>query len=592
MEVMGSLQSQEFLPRALEGADGSIGLDISPPPTERHFTVSTLENLLVPAADDPNWWRQATVYQIYPRSFADADGNSIGDLKGITSRVPYLKKLGVDAVWLSPFYPSKLADGGYDVDDFRNVDPKIGSLEDFDEMSGVLHEAGIKLIVDVVPNHSSDQHVWFKAALAAGPGSPERDRYIFCDGSGEQGELPPSDWESIFGGPAWEQVGDGQWYLHIFAKEQPDLNWRNPEVHQDFLDTFRFWADRGVDGFRIDVAHGLAKGDMWGELPSEAELQKLPKDGTHPIWDRDEVHEIYREWRTVFNEYTPPRTAVAEAWVERDRRHAYASPEGLGQAFNFDLLTAHFDADEFKKIVTENLELSAESGSSSTWVLSNHDVVRHPSRYGLPFVEGKTNEKVGHEWLLAGGPESQLDRALGLARARAATLFELALPGSAYLYQGEELGLHEVADIPDSQRQDPTFFNSPGVNVGRDGCRVPLPWKSHGSSYGFGPGTAHLPQPTWFADVAVSLQDADPSSTLNLYRAALAARRKLQGAEELEWLETDSEQVLAFRRPSGWVNVTNFGDQTIELPAGQLVLASAELVDGQLPGPATAWLQQ
>ncbi|HCN39427.1 glycoside hydrolase family 13 protein [Rothia sp. (in: high G+C Gram-positive bacteria)] len=554
--------------------------------------MSTPENLLVPAADDPNWWRQATVYQIYPRSFADADGNSIGDLKGITSRVPYLKKLGVDAVWLSPFYPSQLADGGYDVDDFRNVDPKIGSLEDFDEMSRVLHEAGIKLIVDVVPNHSSDQHVWFTAALAAGPGSSERDRYVFRDGLGEQGELPPSDWESIFGGPAWEQVEDGQWYLHIFAKEQPDLNWRNPEVHQDFLDTFRFWADRGVDGFRIDVAHGLAKGDMWGDLPSEAELQKLPKDGTHPIWDRDEVHEIYREWRTVFNEYTPPRTAVAEAWVERDRRPAYASPEGLGQAFNFDLLTAHFDADEFKKIVTENLELSAESGSSSTWVLSNHDVVRHPTRYGLPFVEGKTNEKVGHEWLLAGGPESQLDRVLGLARARAATLFELALPGSAYLYQGEELGLHEVADIPDSQRQDPTFFNSPGVNVGRDGCRVPLPWKSRGTSYGFGPDTAHLPQPTWFADAAVSLQDAEPTSTLNLYRAALAARRKLQGAEELEWLETDSEQVLAFRRPSGWVNVTNFGDQPIELPTGQLVLASAELVDDKLPGPATAWLQQ
>lgn len=561
--------------------------------TQGFTSEFTSEN--TPLGIDPNWWRQAVVYQIYPRSYADLDGNGIGDLKGITSRIPYLKELGVDAVWLSPFYPSQLADGGYDVDDYRNVDPKIGTLEDFDNMSAALHAAGIKLVVDVVPNHSSDQHEWFKAALEAGPGSPERARYIFRDGTGKNGEQPPSDWVAIFGGSAWERVADGQWYLHLFTPEQPDLNWKNPEVRADFLKTFRFWSDRGVDGFRIDVAHGCAKADMYGELPTEAELLTLPKDGNHPLWDRDEVHEIYKEWRQVFNEYNPPRTAVAEAWVEAPRRPAYASPEGLGQAFNFDLLSARFEAAAFKKIVSENLKLSEESGSSSTWVLSNHDVVRHATRYGLAFDSKKTNEEVGRDWLLAGGPAHELDRELGAQRARAATLFELALPGSAYLYQGEELGLHEVAQIPDANRQDPTFFRSPGVNVGRDGCRVPLPWSRTGSSFGFGQDGAHLPQPAWFADYSVQAQEADPDSTLNLYRAALHARRQLQSAEKLEWIETGHENMLAFSRPNGWVNVTNFGSQPLSLPAqlaqAHLVLASGQYSGGDLPGATTVWLK-
>lgn len=548
-----------------------------------------------PLGIDPDWWRQAVVYQVYPRSYADADASGIGDLAGITSRVPYLKELGVDAIWLSPFYPSQLADGGYDVDDYRDVDPKIGTLDDFDKMSAALKEAGIKLIVDIVPNHTSNQHEWFKAALAAGPGSPERDRYIFREGKGENGEEPPSDWVSIFGGPAWERVEDGQWYLHLFAPEQPDLNWNNPDVHEDFKKTFRFWSDRGVDGFRIDVAHGCAKGDMWGDLPSEAELLAMPKDGNHPIWDRDDVHEIYKEWREVFNEYNPPRTAVAEAWVETDRRPPYASPEELGQAFNFDLLSARFDAGEFKKIVSDNLELSAKSGSSSTWVLSNHDVVRHATRYGLAIDPEKTNEQVAREWLLAGGSEDQLDRELGEKRARAATLFELALPGSAYLYQGEELGLHEVADIPDAERQDPTFFRSPGVNIGRDGCRVPLPWTREGASFGFGEAKAHLPQPSWFGDYSVQAQEDDAASTLNLYRVALKARRELQTTEGLEWLESGSEDALAFRRPNGWVNFTNFGNEPVQLPAelavGELKVASADVSGDIVPGATTVWLK-
>nr|AWO12117.1 alpha-amylase [Nesterenkonia sp.] len=461
-------------------------------------------------------------------------------------------------------------------------------------MVAALHDAGIRLIVDIVPNHSSDRHEWFQQALAAGPGSPERARYIFRDGRGEHGELPPADWTSVFGGPAWTRITEpdgtpGQWYFHLFAPEQPDFDWSNPEVREDFRTTLRFWSDRGVDGFRVDVAHGLTK-DLPEELPTQAALDAMPKDGTHPIWDRDEVHEIYADWRTVFDEYDPPRIAVAEAWVDAERRPRYASAEGLGQAFNFDLLAADFDAAQFREIVTFNLELTATSGSSSTWVFSNHDVVRHASRYGLP-PKADDEEKAGRNWLLSRGTEPQLDAETGLRRARAATLFELALPGSAYLYQGEELGLHEVADIADDARQDPTFFNSSGAEIGRDGCRVPLPWTTTGPSYGFGEAAPHLPQPEWFADHAVERQEHDPESTLAMYRRALHLRRELQTDETLEWLETDADDVLAFRRPGGWVTVTNFGTTSAELPSGEVLLASGPLDGEALPGETTVWLR-
>ncbi len=291
----------------------------------------------------------------------------------------------------------------------------------------------------------------------------------------------------------------------------------------------------------------------------------------------------------MFNAYDPPRIAVAEAWVPAHRRARYASAHGLGQAFNFDLLEADFDALRFREIITLNLELAADSGSSTTWVFSNHDVVRHATRYGLP-PRGDNPTKQGREWLLTYGAEPKLDRGLGLRRARAATMLVLALPGSTYLYQGEELGLHEVADIPDDTRQDPTFFRSDGADVGRDGCRVPLPWTRQGASFGFGDGDAHLPQPCWFADHAVEVQDGDPDSTLTLYRTALALRRELQTEETMTWIETDSEDVLAFRRPGGWVCVTNFGDSPVSLPDGEILLTSTPLNNGQLPGAASAWL--
>jgi alpha-glucosidase len=554
---------------------------------------------------DPNWWRQASVYQIYPRSFSDANGDGLGDINGITTKVPYLKELGIDAVWLSPFYPSALADGGYDVDDYRNVDPRLGTLEDFDGLASALHAAGIKLIVDIVPNHSSDHHEWFQEALASPKGSPARDRYIFRDGLGENGELPPSDWDSVFGGPAWERITEpdgtaGQWYMHIFAREQPDFNWDNPEVREDFLKTLRFWSDRGVDGFRIDVAHALTK-NLEETLPTKADLEAqgeaLYLAGSHPYWDRDEVHGIYAEWRKVFNEYNPPRTAVAEAWVHADRRARYASPEGLGQAFNFDLLQADFDGAQFRKIITKNLAEAQNSGASSTWVFSNHDVVRHATRYGLP-VSGPSAEdgimagEAGKQWLLAGGKQEDVDVELGLRRARAASLLMFALPGSAYLYQGEELGLQEVgSEIPDAERQDPAFFRNKGVEVGRDGCRVPLPWTASGNSFGFGTGGAHLPQPDWFASHSVEVQEAQEDSTLSLYRRALALRSQLQTAETLEWLETGRSDVLAFRRPNGWTSVTNFGTEAYKLPAGKVLVSSSPLEADSLPQATTAWLQ-
>ncbi|WP_460776569.1 glycoside hydrolase family 13 protein [Microbacterium sp. GXF7504] len=553
------------------------------------MTVTT-----TPTAD---WWRQATVYQVYPRSFADADGDGIGDLRGIASRVPYLQRLGVDAVWLSPFYPSPLADGGYDVADYRGVDPRIGTLDEFDELIAALHDAGIRMIVDIVPNHSSDQHPWFQEALAEGRGSAARDRYIFRDGRGERGELPPADWTSVFGGPAWEPVGDGQWYLHSFATEQPDFDWDHPEVREDFLRTLRFWSDRGVDGFRIDVAHMLVK-HLPDPLPTQAELEAMDgADGRHPLRDRDEVQEVYAEWRRLFDEYDPPRTAVAEAWVANaERRARYAAPTSLGQAFNFDLLNADFDAAQFRAVVTDNLAQVAASGSSSTWVLSNHDSVRHASRYGLPPLGGRTDKKQGVEWILAGAPADGVDLALGLRRARAATLFMLALPGSAYLYQGEELGLHEVGDLPPEARQDPAYLRCVGQDgwsfdgLGRDGCRVPLPWTRGGSSFGFGDDGAWLPQPTWFGDVAVEAENGVPGSTLELYRDALRLRRELQGAEDLVWDEA-AASVLSFTRPGGWRTVTNFGDDPVPLPDGEVLLASAPVEAGRLPAATTVWLR-
>jgi len=534
---------------------------------------------------DPDWWRQAVVYQIYPRSFADSNGDGLGDLQGVISRVPYLAALGIDAVWLSPFYPSALADGGYDVDDYRDVDPRLGTLDDFDQLVAALHEANIRLIVDIVPNHTSDRHEWFREALASEKGSPARERYIFRDGEGDQ---PPSDWDSVFGGSAWARVEDGQWYLHMFAAEQPDLNWEHPDVREDFLTTLRFWSDRGVDGFRVDVAHALVK-ELSEPFPSKTTLPRQSEsNGVHPLWDRDGVHEIYREWRQVLNEYDPPRSAVAEAFVPAARRARYASAEGLGQAFNFDLLQADWEYDKFRRVIEENLALAGQNGSSSTWVFSNHDVVRHATRYGLPKDPSGVWQD-GKAWLLSNGTEPTVDVELGLRRARAAVLLMLALPGSAYLYQGEELGLQEVGELPAANLQDPAYFRSKGAEKGRDGCRVPIPWTVGGLSFGFGPGGSHLLQPKWFGAYSVEAQEKDLESTLSLYRKALAVRRGLQTGNSLSWVD-GTDWVLHFTRPGGWQSITNFGAAPVELPEAAVVLSSGPLEGDKLPSDTTAWL--
>lgn len=549
---------------------------------------------------DANWWRQAAVYQIYPRSFSDSNGDGMGDIPGITSRMDYLAKLGIDAIWLSPFYPSALADGGYDVDDYRNVDPRLGDLADFDAMVASAHGHNIKVMVDVVPNHSSNRHVWFQEALASAPGSPERARYHFYDGLGENGELPPSDWPSHFGGPAWTRIVEtagpnagqpGQWYLHLFALEQPDFNWDHPEVREDFHTTLRFWADRGVDGFRVDVAHALVK-DMSLPLRSKPQLEILVDDGSDPLFDRDEVHEVFEGWRAVMNEYDPPRIAVAEAWVPfTNRRLKYARPTELGQAFNFDLLQAPFAAKDFREIAEKCLDEATASGASSTWVFSNHDVVRHASRYAFP--DGPVTEEVLNAWQLTGGMSPELDLEKGLRRARAATMFMLGLPGSAYMYQGEELGLYEVADLPLSSLADPTWFRTDHKVKGRDGCRVPLPWAANEPNFGFG-GTPWLPQPAWFGKHAADAEDMVEGSTLEMYRQALAWRHKLQAEESLRWLEGNHPHVVRYVRPNGWEVITNFGPTEAPLPAGtdltRMVLSSGEPADGSIPAETTIWL--
>lgn len=539
-----------------------------------------------------DWWRQAVVYQIYPRSFADSNADGIGDLPGIASRLDYLTGLGIDAVWLSPFYPSDLADGGYDVIDYRDIDPRIGTLADFDALVTGLHARGIRVLIDIVPNHSSNLHPWFQQALADGRGSAARERYIFRDGTGPDGSEPPTDWVSLFGGGAWERTTDGQWYMHTFAVEQPDLNWANPEVRREFLDILRFWADRGVDGFRVDAAHMLAK-DLSEPLPTQAELEALPRDGSHPTWDRDELQEIYAEWRAVFNSYDPPRTAVAEAAVHSSRVPLYASPATLGQSFFFDLQLADYDAAAFRRIIDECLAVAATSGSSVTWVLNNHDTIRTASRYGTPFpgvnADGTPLRKHGGDWLMAGGDPVRCAAATGLRRARAAALLLLALPGSTYLYQGEELGLQEVAEIPDELRADPAFFRNRDLEVGRDGCRVPLPWTRTGPSFGFGDGGAHLPQPRWFGEYSVEAESGDPASTLSMYRAALRLRREMRAGESLEWVATGRRDVLCLRRPSGLVVVSNFGKDPFPLPVGELRLSSGQVIDA-VPGETTVWI--
>jgi alpha-glucosidase len=529
------------------------------------------------SSDDNPWWAGAVVYQVYPRSFADDSGDGIGDLPGLVERLPYLAELGVDAIWLTPFYPSPLNDGGYDVSDYMDVDPRLGTLRDFDRMVKVAKSHDIRVIVDLVPNHCSWDHPLFKKALAAAPGSPERGLFIFRDGRGPDGGEPPNNWPSRFGGRAWTRVPDGQWYLHLFDSSQPDWNWRDPRVGSMFEEILRFWLDRGIAGFRVDVAHGLFKDPDLADV-ADTTLTNRPS----PYYHRAETHAIYRDWRKILDSYPSDgfpgaRTAVGEVWADSAATLApYLAPGGLPQVFNFDLVLAAWSAPALRSAIDATNAYA--DGSRAPWVIGNHDVVRPVTRWGRD-------------------------------AARAAALLLFALPGSAYVYQGEELGLPEVTDIPDAARQDPTFRRTGGAVAGRDGCRVPLPWSVAGDSFGFsrtGPGSTiappWLPQPPGWGAYSVAAERDDPASFLSLYREALELRREHPAlrAGDLRWLDAP-EGVLAFTRDPGFAFAVNFGDMPLPLasltPSGALpevLLTSGPLVsDGpgrvSVPRDTAVW---
>ncbi|MEU0189873.1 glycoside hydrolase family 13 protein [Streptomyces afghaniensis] len=538
------------------------------------------------------WWRSAVIYQVYIRSFADGNGDGVGDIAGIRSRLPYLKSLGVDALWINPWYRSPMADHGYDVADFRAIDPLFGTVAEAEQLIEEAHRHGIRIIPDIVPNHTSDQHAWFQAALAADPGSPERDRYIFRPGRGADGAQPPNDWVSVFGGPAWTRLPDGEWYLHLFAPEQPDLNWQHPDVHAEFESILRFWFARGVDGFRIDVAHGLVKDPELPDLPPRpATADGQPRQyARHPHWDRDEVHAIYRTWRKVADEFDGDRAFVAEAWADTPERLAsYVRPGGLHTAFNFDFLMASWTAKDLRMVIDDSLAMLGDVGAPATWVLSNHDVMRHTSRYARKTVaRWAPNERYQ--------PEGDVDLELGIRRARAAALLMLALPGGAYIYQGEELGLPEVEDLPESVLQDPIWERSGRTDRGRDGCRVPIPWSGDTAPFGFSPADTTaapwLPQPANWGQRSVETQTGDETSMLELYRTALRLRREhpALGDGTLTWLDAPGG-VLAFRREPGFVCVVNLSDQAYQLPDHTtILLTSGPIEDDRLAPDQAAWL--
>jgi alpha-glucosidase len=537
------------------------------------------------------WWRDAVVYEVYLRSFADSNGDGVGDIGGLRNRLPYLADLGVDALWLTPWYPSPMADGGYDVSDYCAIDPAFGTLDDADALLADAHDLGLRVITDLVANHTSCRHPWFVAALAADRGSSERSRYFFRDGRAG-GDRPPNDWISAFGGPAWTRVREpdgrpGQWYLHLFAPEQPDLNWEEQGVRDAFDDILRFWLDRGVDGLRIDAAPAMVKRTGLpdaGHLPGALFATRSWTDSPH--WDVDGVHDILRRWRTLGDSYDGDRLFVTEAVVAGpERLSRYVRPDEMHTSFNFDYLTASWEAGALRQVIDGTLAALGAVGAPATWVLSSHDETRHVTRFGradtgaVPMGSAPTP---GHG-----------DLRLGLRRARAAALLTLALPGGTYLYQGEELGLPEVEDLPEDVLQDPTWERSGHTVRGRDGCRVPLPWAGDHPPFGFTAAGVRpwLPQPPDWAALTVAAQQADPESTLSLYRTALRLRRglpALHGAP-LSWCATD-DGVLAFDRGPSFRCIVNFSSRPFDVTGlGRVILASGPCADG-LPSDTAVWL--
>ncbi len=540
--------------------------------------VLPAEQVREPAAER-GWWRDAVVYQVYVRSFNDANGDGIGDIAGVRDRLPYLHDLGVDALWFNPWYPSPQADAGYDISDYRSIDPQLGTLAEAEQLILDARGLGIRTIVDIVPNHVSSQHPWFREAVAADPGSHERARFWFRPGRGTYGERPPNDWQSIFGGPAWTRVADGEWYLHLFAPEQPDLNWEHPDVWAEHESVLRFWFDRGVAGVRIDSAALLDKDPELGEVRS---------GHPHPFMDRDAIHDVYRRWRAVADGYDEPRVLVGEVWLpDAERLARYLRPDELHTAFNFDFLSCPWSSHALRATIESSLASHALVDATPTWVLSNHDVTRPVTRYG------REDTSFSFEAKRAGTPT---DLARGARRARAAALLAMALPGSMYVYQGEELGLPEVEDIPSHLRRDPMHARSGGVDPGRDGCRVPLPWSGAAPPYGFSVDgvVGWLRQPDGWQALTVEAQQPDDASMLNLYRSGLELRRSKpwNEAASLAWVELPGD-VLAFSRGPEFISLTNFGADPVPLPAGaELLLASSKLEGGAVARDTTVWLRQ
>jgi alpha-glucosidase len=541
------------------------------------------------------WWHTAVTYQVYVRSFADGNGDGVGDLRGIRDRLDYLASLGVDAVWLNPCFPSPMADAGYDIADYRDIEPSFGTLAEMDALIAEAHQRGMKILLDIVPNHCSDRHPMFQQALATGPDSAARSWFWFRPGSGPDGDEPPNNWQSLFGGPAWTRVTEpdgkpGQWYLHLFAPEQPDFNWEQPAVREDFAETLRFWFDRGADGFRIDSAALLVKDPLLSDLDPDAD-----PEAPHPYTDRDGIHEIYQQWRAIADSYREPRALLGEVWLADPQRFAlYLRPSEMHAAFNFPFLQCAWDAKDLRQVIDQTVRFHQPVAAPATWVLSNHDVTRHVTRYGSADTRFDFDDR---------DHGSPVDLALGTRRARAAALLYLALPGGAYLYQGEELGLWEIREIPAELRDDPMWRRTNGENPGRDGCRVPLPWAGQTPPFGFStaatsePPAPWLPvQPSVWSAYTVEAELRDPGSMLRLYRSALALRRSEPGfrgsRDGLRWLESP-EQVLAFQRGDENVCVVNLSAEPIALPAHHTtLLTSGPLTDdGLLPPDCAAWLR-
>ncbi len=497
------------------------------------------------AAADDLWWRRGIFYQIYPRSFQDTNADGIGDLRGIINRLPYLKKLGIDAIWLSPIFPSPMADFGYDISDYTGVDPLFGTIADLDALIEATHQAGLKLILDLVPNHTSNQHPWFVESRKSRK-SAKRDWYIWRDGT--PGNDPPNNWLSEFGGSAWEYDGiTGQYYYHAFLAQQPDLNWRNPDVRRAIYDVMRFWLRRGIDGFRVDVIWHLIKDDRFRDNPPNPDFRegRPPNETLLPIYttDRPEIHSVVAEMRGVVDEFDN-RVLIGEIYLPIERLVSYYGKDLLGahMPFNFSLLSATWNARAIERIILE-YERALPDGAWPNWVLGNHDRPRVASR-------------------------------IGKQQSRVAAMLLLTLRGTPTLYYGDEIGMQQLAITP-GQVRDPFEKNVPGIGVGRDGCRTPMQWDATLNA-GFSNAAPWLPMADDFARENVANLESDRTSILHLYKALIECRHESHALTDgaYEPIAAEKDLLIYARRTErlSVVVVLNFAPDPVSILAESIGL--------------------